>query len=84
MMKYLTEYRVYESKVETPQLEFKPQPKKKGAKTGIWNVIKSGVVVGQIRWSSRVRGYAFLPTGDISDEIREFISDLMKKRRAEK
>ena len=83
-MKYLLEWKVFEAKVEQVELEFKPQPKKKGAKTGTWNVVKGGEVVGQIKWSSRMRGYAFLPTADISDEIKEFISDLMKKRRAEK
>ena len=83
-MKYLRAYEVFEAKREKVELEFKPQPKKKGAKTGTWNVVKSGEVVGQIKWSSRMRGYAFLPTADISDEIKEFIWDLMKKRRAEK
>jgi hypothetical protein len=31
-----------------------------------------------------MRGYAFLPTNDISDEIKDFVKDLMKKRREEK
>jgi hypothetical protein len=31
-----------------------------------------------------MRGYAFLPTPDCNDEIKEFIKDLMKKRREEK
>ena len=83
-MKYLLEWKVFEAKGKQVELEFKPQPKKKGAKTGTWNVVKSGEVVGQIKWSSRMRGYAFLPTADISDEIKEFISDLIKKRRLEK
>ena len=82
-MKYLIEWKVFEAKREL-ELKFKPEPKKKGAKTGTWNVVKGGEVVGQIKWSSRMRGYAFLPTADISDEIKEFIWDLMKKRRAEK
>ena len=82
-MRYLKEWKVFEAKREL-ELKFKPEPKKKGAKTGTWNVVKGGEVVGQIKWSSRMRGYAFLPTADISDEIKEFISDLMKKRRAEK
>jgi hypothetical protein len=28
-----------------------------------------------------MRGYAFLPTTDSSDEIKEFIKDLMLKRK---
>ena len=38
-------------------------------------------VIGQIKWSSRMRGYAFQPTTDSSDEIKEFIKDLMKSRK---
>ena len=60
------------------------QAKKKGAKTETYNVSKDGNVIGQIKWSSRMRGYAFLPTNDISDEIKDFVKDLMKKRREEK
>lgn len=80
-MKYLKSYILFESK---SNLKFIKQPKKKGAKTEIYNVSKDGNVIGQIKWSSRMRGYAFLPTTDSSDEIKEFIKDLMKKRRDEK
>ena len=80
-MKYLKTYILFESK---SNLKFTKQPKKKGAKTEIYNVSKDGNVIGQIKWSSRMRGYAFLPTTDSSDEIKEFIKDLMKKRREEK
>ena len=45
---------------------------------------KDGNVIGQIKWYSRMRGYGFLPTPDCNDEIKEFIKDLMKKRREEK
>jgi len=41
-------------------------------------------VLGQIRWSSRMRGYAFLPEKDHDDEIKTFIKDLMSKRKAKK
>ncbi len=80
-MKYLKTYILFESK---SNLKFTKQPKKKGAKTETYNVSKDGNVIGQIKWSSRMRGYAFLPTTDSSDEIKEFIKDLMTKRRLEK
>ena len=80
-MKYLKTYILFESK---SNLKFTKQPKKKGAKTETYNVSKDGSVIGQIKWSSRMRGYAFLPTNDISDEIKDFVKDLMKKRREEK
>jgi hypothetical protein len=80
-MKYLKTYILFESK---SNLKFTKQPKKKGAKTETYNVNKDGNLIGQIKWSSRMRGYAFLPTTDSSDEIKEFIKDLMKKRREEK
>jgi hypothetical protein len=80
-MKYLKSYILFESK---SNLKFIKQPKKKGAKTETYNVNKDGNLIGQIKWSSRMRGYAFLPTTDSSDEIKEFIKDLMKKRRDEK
>jgi hypothetical protein len=80
-MKYLKTYILFESK---SNLKFTKQPKKKGAKTETYNVNKDGNLIGQIKWSSRMRGYAFLPTTDSIDEIKEFIKDLMKKRREEK
>ena len=80
-MKYLRSYILFESK---SNLKFTKQPKKKGAKTETYNVSKDGNVIGQVKWSSRMRGYAFLPTTDSGDEIKEFIKDLMKKRREEK
>ena len=87
-MKHLTLYKSFESiseaKKEASKLKFTLQPKKKGAKTDIYNVSKDGNVIGQIKWYSRLRGYAFLPTTDCNDEIKDFIKDLMKKRRDEK
>ena len=80
-MKYLKSYILFESK---SNLKFTKQPKKKGAKTETYNVSKDGNVIGQVKWSSRMRGYAFLPTTDSSNEIKEFIKDLMSKRREEK
>jgi hypothetical protein len=31
-----------------------------------------------------MRGYAFLPSTDCDNEIKEFVKELMKKRREEK
>lgn len=65
-------------------LKFTKKEKKKGAKTDTYDVSKSGTVIGQIKWSSRMRGYAFLPTTDCDNEIKEFVKELMRKRREEK
>lgn len=65
-------------------LKFTKKEKKKGAKTDTYDVSKSGTVIGQIKWSSRMRGYTFLPTTDCDNEIKEFVKELMKKRREEK
>ena len=78
-MKHIKTYQIFES--ESSSLKFTKQTKKKGAKTDTYNVSKGGNVVGQIKWSSRMRGYAFLPTTDSSDEIKEFIKELMLKRK---
>lgn len=83
-MRYLKTYQLFEAKEEVSKLKFTLQPKKKGAKTDTYNVSKDGNVIGQIKWYSRMRGYAFLPTTDVSDEIKDFVKDLMKKRREEK
>jgi len=85
-LKTFETYKLFESKeqVTTPNLKFTKQPKKKGAKTDIYNVSKNGVVIGRIKWSSRMRGYAFLPTDDCDVEIKEFIKKLMTQRREEK
>lgn len=66
------------------KITFIKQPKKKGAKTDVYNVLKGGNIIGQVKWVSRVRGYSFSPTKDCDTEIKEFIKDLMKKRREEK
>jgi hypothetical protein len=80
-MEYLKSYKVFENK---SNLKFTKKEKKKGAKTDTYDVSKSGTVIGQIKWSSRMRGYAFLPTTDCDNEIKEFVKELMKKRREEK
>ena len=80
-MLHLKSFTIFESK---SNITFNKQPKKKGAKTDVYNVAKSGTIIGQIKWSSRMRGYAFLPTQDCDLEIKNFVKDLMSKRRAEK
>jgi hypothetical protein len=80
-MKYLKKYKIFESK---SSLKFVKQPIKKGAKTETYNVIKDGEVIGQIKWSSRMRGYAFLPEKQHDDEIKNFIKNLMSKRKKSK
>lgn len=80
-MKHLIEYKIFESK---SNIKFVKKEKKKDAKTDVYDVIKSGTVIGQVKWSSRARGYSFLPTSDCDNEIKEFVKDLMKKRREDK
>ena len=80
-MEYLKSYKLFENK---SNLKFTKKEKKKGAKTDTYDVSKSGTVIGQIKWSSRMRGYAFLPSTDCDNEIKEFVRELMKKRREEK
>lgn len=80
-MRYLKTYKLFESK---SSLKFTKQTSKKGAKTETYNVIKDGEVIGQIKWSSRMRGYAFLPEKEHDDEIKKFIKDLMNKRKKPK
>ena len=77
-MKYIKDWLVFESK---DSIKFVKQTKKSGAKTETYNVIKSGNVIGQIKWSSRMRGYAFLPEKEHDTEIKEFIKGLMSDRR---
>jgi hypothetical protein len=80
-MKNILNYNLFES---ISSLRFNKKEKKIGAKTDTYDVLKSGKIIGQIRWSSRMRGYAFLATPDCEPEIKDFIKDLMKKRREEK
>ena len=62
-------------------INFNKQSKKKNAKTDTYNVVKSGTTIGQVKWSSRMRGYAFLPTKECDVDIKEFVKNLMAKRR---
>ena len=80
-MKHLKTYKIFESK---SSLKFVKQPIKKGSKTETYNVVKDGEVIGQIKWSSRMRGYAFLPEKEHDDEIKNFIKNLMSKRKKSK
>ena len=80
-MRYLKTYKLFESK---SSLKFVKQPSKKGAKTETYNVVKDDNVIGQIKWSSRMRGYAFLPEKDHDDEVKSFIKELMSKRKKSK
>jgi hypothetical protein len=80
-MKYLQSYKLFESKSD---IKFIKKEKKKDAKTDTYDVSKSGTIIGQIKWSSRMRGYAFLPTKDCDNEIKDFVKELMYKRKENK
>ncbi len=80
-MKHIDSYQIFESK---SSVKFVKQPQKKGAKTDTYNVVKGSKTIGVIKWSSRMRGYAFLPTSDCDTKIKEFIKELMRKRREAK
>jgi hypothetical protein len=80
-MEYIKSYKVFESK---SNLKFIKKERKKLAKTDTYDVSKSGTIIGQIKWSSRMRGYSFLPTTDCDNEIKEFVKELMRKRKDEK
>ena len=73
----------FESK-KSGKLKFVKQPKKVGAKTDVYNVMKNGKAIGCVKWSSRLRGYSFLPLPDCDSEIKEFGKDLMNKKRENK
>ena len=65
-------------------LKFKKKPKSPGKKTDVYEVMKDGIQIGQIKWSSRLRGYAFLPSSDCDSKVKDFIKELMDKRRQER
>jgi hypothetical protein len=77
---------IFESKLfeAKSNIKFIKKDKKKGAKTDTYDVSKSGTIIGQVKWSSRMRGYAFLPTADSETEIKSFVKELMDKRREDK
>jgi hypothetical protein len=80
-MKYLIRYKLFENK---SRLKFVKKDAKKDAKTEIYDVLKDGNVIGQVKWYSRLRGYAFLPEKEHDTEIKDFIKGLMTKRREDK
>lgn len=77
-MRHLDTYKIFENK---SSIKFIKKEKKKGAKTDTYDVSKNGTIIGQVKWSSRLRGYAFVASNDCSDEIKDFIKDLMVKRK---
>jgi hypothetical protein len=74
---------IIESKT-TPKLKFNKQPRKKGAKTDVYNVVKNGTTIGQVKWYSRLRGYGFLPPSGDESEVKEFVKEISRLRREEK
>jgi len=74
----------YKEFILSESVSFKKLPKKKGNKTDVYNVIKDDIIIGQVRWSSRVMGYAFQPTKDCDKQVKEFVKGLMSKRRKNK
>jgi len=80
-MKHIDTFQIFENK---SSIKFTKQPRKKGAKTDVFNVVKSGVTIGQVKWSSRNRGYAFLPSPDCDSDIKEFVKGIMSEYRANK
>lgn len=81
-MKYIKSYQLlFES---NSNLKFIKQPTKKGAKTETYNVVDGKIVIGQIKWSSRIRGYSFLPSNANTTKVKNFTADLMKKWRAKR
>jgi hypothetical protein len=77
-MEHIDTYKIFEAK---SSIKFNIQARKKGAKTDTYNVTKGGNIIGVVKWSSRMRGYAFLPSKDCESKIKEFVKDLMEKRR---
>jgi hypothetical protein len=65
-------------------LVFKKLQSKPGAKTDTYRVLKDDNTIGRVKWWSRVRGYGYLPPEEDEQEVKDFISDLMKKRREAK
>lgn len=77
-LNHILSYSLFES------INFKKLSQKKGAKTDTYDVYKNDMIIGQVKWYSRMRGYSFLPTPDCSDEVKSFIKSLMDKRRMDK
>lgn len=83
-MKYINDFLIYNLLENTSNLQFIKKERKKGNKTDIYDVIKHGQVIGQIKWNSRIRSYGFLPSNDCDEQIKEFIQKQMKKRKINK
>ena len=73
--------RVISESKPTPKLKFNKQPRKKGAKTDVYNVVKGGTTIGQVKWYSRLRGYGFLPPSGDESEVTEFVKEISKTHR---
>jgi|TARA_R110001592_G_scaffold327666_1_gene608938 hypothetical protein len=63
------------------KLKFNKQSRKKGAKTDVYNVVKGGTTIGQVKWYSRLRGYGFLPPSGDESEVTEFVKEISKTHR---
>tara|TARA_R110002051_G_scaffold283126_2_gene344874 strand:- start:20 stop:310 length:291 start_codon:yes stop_codon:yes gene_type:complete len=63
------------------KLKFNKQPKKKGAKTDVYNVVKGGTTIGQVKWYSRLRGYGFVPPSGDESEVTDFVKEISKTHR---
>jgi hypothetical protein len=83
-MEYIKLFDNFLNESNKSKLTFIKQPKKKDAKTDVYNVLNDDNLIGVIKWSSRMRGYAFLPVADCEVEIKEFVKTLMQKRRDDK
>jgi len=71
---------ITESKT-TSKLKFNKQSKKKGSKTDVYNVVKGGTTIGQVKWYSRLRGYGFLPPSGDESEVKEFVTEISRLHR---
>ena len=81
-MKHLKSYNE-NNNIEPLDIKFIKQPKKNiDSKTDIFFVYKNEILIGQVKWSSRLRGYGFLPTSDCESTVKDFIKDLMLQRRS--
>ena len=72
---------INEESGSTSKLKFNKQPRKKDAKTDVYNVVKGGTTIGQVKWYSRLRGYGFLPPSGDESEVTEFVKEISKTHR---
>jgi hypothetical protein len=86
-MKWIKKFEGFDQDIEdilNESVSFKKKQKKKNAKTDVYDVMRDKTLLGQIKWSSRVMGYAFSPTKDCEKKVKDFIKDLMAERRKNK